>query len=116
MECWKCGEKIDLTGSGKISVRQTCEKCHAWLHCCVNCKNYQPGLPNDCKVPGTDPIRDREAANFCDEFVLMGQKLSSGKGADLSSIAKSLFKDEGADENLPEKLSPEERLKKLFGE
>lgn len=94
MDCWKCGQRLELSASGKISVRQTCEKCHAWLHCCVNCKNYQPGLSNDCKIPGTDPIRDREAGNFCDEFVLKGERGVMGKRADFSSIAKLLFKDD----------------------
>lgn len=29
-----------------------------------------PGKPNDCLVPGTEFIADREAMNFCEEFAL----------------------------------------------
>ncbi len=94
----------------------TCDKCYVGQHCCVNCINYQPGLPNDCKVPGTDPVRDREANNFCEEFELKGVKLSSGKNTDLSGLSKSLFKNEGEDLKPPETKNPEDQFKSLFGE
>lgn len=48
----------------------TCNFCDADLHVCKNCKYYAPGKPNDCLVPGTDLIQDREKANFCEEFRL----------------------------------------------
>lgn len=71
MDCLKCGVSLPDPDFGKLSFRATCEKCSAALHCCENCKNYQPGQPNDCKVPGTDPISDRSANNFCEEFQLL---------------------------------------------
>lgn len=93
MECWRCGEKFEAYENSKIPFRMTCEKCHACLHSCVNCKNYYPGLPNDCKIPNTDPIRDRDASNFCEEFVLKGQKQSTENKKSISDVSKSLFKD-----------------------
>lgn len=70
--CWHCGKALtDLPN--RISFRETCPYCQAYLHCCKNCVNYAPGQPNDCRIPGTDPISDREAANFCEEFVFLGQ-------------------------------------------
>lgn len=113
MECWRCGELFEVSDNGKIPFRMTCEKCYASLHCCVNCVNYQPGLPNDCKVPNTDWVSDREASNFCEEFVLRGQKLASKKGKDLSDISKSLFKETEDPTNKPK---PEDRFKSLFGD
>lgn len=74
---------------GKVSFRATCEKCFAWLHCCKNCINYKPGLPNDCAIPGTDDIADREACNFCEEFVLLGA--GPKKSANPDEISKKLF-------------------------
>ena len=76
-----------------IVFRETCDHCSAWLHCCKNCRFYQRGLPNDCRVPGTDPISDREGVNFCEEFAV-----NSGRG---DSIKIS---------------SPEEAAKRLFGD
>lgn len=73
MFCWVCGASLPPLEYGKISFRATCDKCGAALHCCKNCKHYKPGLPNDCAVPGTDFISDREANNFCEEFSILGK-------------------------------------------
>ena len=66
MICWKCKKSIEA--KEKILFRATCPHCDIDLHVCVNCRFYAPGKPNDCSVPGTDFIRNREAANFCEEF------------------------------------------------
>lgn len=107
MHCWNCSALLDLP-EGKIHFRTTCDKCHTWLHCCRNCINYRPGLPNDCKIPGTDPIADRTAANFCDEFVALGKAPQST--ADLKSVSERLF-----GESSPEKdKDPKKRFDNLF--
>jgi hypothetical protein len=67
MNCWKCKKAISDMPL-KIAFRAVCPHCGIDLHTCTNCRYYAPGKPNDCAVPGTDPIRDREAANLCDEF------------------------------------------------
>lgn len=91
VKCWKCGvQQQDLTDPKKIPFRAICEKCGACLHCCVNCQHYKPGLPNDCAIPGTEYISDREATNFCEEFTLKQQ-------------------------TSPPKVSPENIEKRLFG-
>ncbi len=92
MNCWKCGINLADPPDGRLSFRATCDKCMAWLHCCKNCLNYKPGAPNDCAVPGTEYIADREAANFCEEFKLSGK--APVKTADPNEIAKRLFKDD----------------------
>lgn len=89
MKCWKCGATNEDPPGGKLPFRSTCEKCHSWLHCCKNCKNYRPGLPNDCAVPGTEYIADREANNFCDEFQLLGSGPS--KTVDPKDVLRRLF-------------------------
>lgn len=92
MKCWHCGADLPDPPGGKLSFRATCDKCHFWLHCCKNCKNYKPGQPNDCLVPGTEYIADREANNFCDEFEVLGQ--APAKKVDPKDVAKHLFKDD----------------------
>lgn len=67
MKCGKCA-KLVSEEPVKIAFRAVCPHCDADLHTCVNCRYYAPGKPNDCAVPGTDFVRDREAANFCEEF------------------------------------------------
>ncbi len=64
--CFKCSHLTEV--SGKIPFRAVCPQCGSDLHVCKTCRYYSPGKPNDCAVPGTDYVRDREAANFCEEF------------------------------------------------
>jgi len=64
--CFKCGHVSDELG--KVSFRATCPKCDSDLHVCKTCRFYSPGKPNDCAVPGTDYVPNREASNLCEEF------------------------------------------------
>ncbi|HSX03582.1 MAG TPA: hypothetical protein VLG76_02510 [Rhabdochlamydiaceae bacterium] len=91
MNCWSCGTELPDPTWGKLSFRATCDRCNAALHCCKNCKYYQPGSPNDCRVPGTDWVRDRSATNLCEEFGLM-DKVSSSKSNNSKQRFDDLFK------------------------
>ena len=96
MKCWKCDFDMEDPSLGKLPFRSTCDKCGSWLHCCKNCKYYTPGLPNDCYIPGTDFVADREGCNFCEEFKLLGIG-AEGKGVNPDEKKKdfdSLFKDD----------------------
>ena len=94
MNCWNCGFVMPEPSWGKLSFRALCDKCDAALHCCKNCKNYKPGLPNDCAIPGTDFIADRTANNFCEEFSLLGKGPadSSQKSSGMNKGFEDLFK------------------------
>ncbi len=87
MNCWKCQKTIE----GKISFRTICEGCGTDLHCCKGCVFYQVGLPNDCRVPNTEFISDREKNNFCEEF--KGGDFVAPKKINTDDVAKKLFKD-----------------------
>lgn len=89
--CWKCGAPLPSFDRGKVPFRETCERCDADLHTCKNCLNWAPGKPNECLIPGTDYVADRERANFCEEFRLRGTKPPAGPSKD--DIAKRLFGD-----------------------
>lgn len=68
-------------------------------------------MPNDCLVPGTEFIRDREAANFCEEFQLLGK--APPKKPDIKEIQKKLFKD---DSDLPPEQNPKSKFNNLFND
>lgn len=89
--CWNCGKLIQDI-SIPLSFREICPFCHAYLHVCKNCTNYQPGRANDCKIPGIDPISNREMRNSCDEFILLGK--GSLPKADPKDVLKRLFGDD----------------------
>ena len=65
--CHKCGAPW-LGATIQPGVKATCEKCTAYLHCCKNCRHHDTAKPNQCRVPNTETIANRAAANFCDEF------------------------------------------------
>ena len=90
IDCWKCGKPISDLPS-RISFREMCPHCESYLHCCKNCVNYQVGRPNDCKIPGTEYISDREGLNFCEEFRILGKAQSPQK--DPKDGFKRLFDD-----------------------
>ncbi len=97
IECWKCHREIDV--GSKVSFRAACLLCGIDLHVCKNCRYYTLGKPNDCSVPGTEYIRDREAMNFCEDFVL--KKPLSATPDDPLKKAKQIF-----GEDLPKKKNP----------
>jgi len=78
-------------------TRETCLRCGADLHCCLNCRLYDPMRAHGCKSTTTDPPSDKESANSCEEF----QMADRGGGAQspeerrkaLEEKWKSLFKD-----------------------
>jgi hypothetical protein len=70
-------------------------------------------MPNDCLIPGTDYIADREAANYCDEYHLLGTV--SPKSADVKKISNNLFREESTDSS-ENKEDPKQKFKSLFGD
>ncbi len=97
MNCWKCAKPVSEIPV-KIGFRAICPHCGVDLHVCKNCRYYSPGKPNDCAVPGTDYVRDREASNLCEEFKV---KIPENPSAsEPSAKARRLF---GLEETEPKK-------------
>ena len=69
--CHQCGAEIAVIDrTGRIGRRDTCPSCEADLRCCLNCRFYDPQLSNACREPNVEPVRDKDAGNFCDYFAL----------------------------------------------
>ena len=64
--CWKCPRPID--SSLDIFRASVCPECGADLHCCLNCRFYEPGAHYDCHESVDELVKDKERANFCDCF------------------------------------------------
>ncbi|CRX37480.1 hypothetical protein [Estrella lausannensis] len=67
--CYGCGKSVEseMTG-GKIPFRAVCPACLRSLHSCLACRHYKRGAPNDCDVPDIEPVKEKDAPNFCEEF------------------------------------------------
>lgn len=68
--CHKCRNEIEFIIKVGIKVGRldTCAHCGADMHACKNCRFYDSGLHNQCRIPEADFIRDRTVANFCHHF------------------------------------------------
>ena len=78
--CWKCKTKNEF--ERKLSFRATCIKCSRDLHVCLNCSHHMQVKPNECNIPNTDPVYDREKYNFCEEFSPKCESESSPPSSD----------------------------------
>lgn len=95
--CWKCGKALELPPAGRVGSRDVCPKCDADLHCCRNCRFYDPSKNNQCAETQAEWVRDKEAGNYCDYFtpnpVLMASNDRSASQADNAKKRfNSLFK------------------------
>ena len=98
MNCYKCKTKQEFNYN-KVPFRATCFVCDSDLHVCRNCKHYIVGKPNDCNVPNTEFVSDRESNNFCEDFSFK-EDLKNETKQTSHNIAKKLFKD---NDDLPSK-------------
>lgn len=92
MICYSCNKILDLPT--KISFRTSCPHCGKDLHSCMGCEYYSPGKPNDCLVPGTEFVKDRERNNLCEDFQVRKKPSSSTPKKDAKNRFDSLFKNE----------------------
>lgn len=90
MRCWKCRQLLQDLAGQRLSFRAICEHCGCDLHCCKGCRFHAPGKPNECAVPNTELITDRQAANFCEEFAPLLEHPSTWTSSK-EDIEKRLF-------------------------
>lgn len=106
MRCIHCTKEINIQ---KIGFKETCENCDGYLHCCLNCKFYKVGQPNNCMIPNTEVVKDRSHFNYCEEFSPIDVE-SPPSFKQLDEIEKKLFG--FSDSKKP--IDPFERFNSIF--
>ena len=66
-QCHKCGAEW-VSEKKRPAFSEYCDQCSAYLHCCKNCRFYEPGAHNDCRIGTTEWVADKARGNYCDEF------------------------------------------------
>ena len=66
MICHHCGREVLLLG--KIARTDECPHCRRDLHCCRNCRFFDPGKSRQCTETQAEYVREKDRANFCDLF------------------------------------------------
>lgn len=75
--CRACRKELPPgRGTGR---REECPFCSADLHCCLNCKFYDPAAPKQCREPMAELVREKAKGNFCDYF-LFAERAAPGGG------------------------------------
>jgi hypothetical protein len=95
LHCYRCGTSLESLPL-PLGRLDECPECHAELHACRMCRNYDPAVPRACTEDDAIDVRDKERANFCDYF-----KPSP---------------DAGNSEEWQAEQAAREKLKALFGE
>lgn len=70
--CIFCGGMLDLPQHGQPGRADACPHCRRDLHCCRQCRFYDPSAHHECREPRAEFVRDKEAGNFCGEFEFQG--------------------------------------------
>ena len=94
MQCHACQSEIPIAAGESIGFRDTCDRCGADLHACLNCAHYEPTAYNECRESNAERILDRDRANRCDYFRPgAGPSAADGEGREeaLSNLER-LFK------------------------
>ncbi len=87
--CPGCGKAWD---GGKPVFRETCPACGAWMHCCTNCRHYDPHAHHECRASATaEYVGDKEKFNYCEEFALAPKPASRGGTGSREDAEKKLF-------------------------
>ncbi len=71
-----------------------CESCGSDAKVCLNCDFYDEGAQWQCRETISEPVREKNRANFCDFFRLAA---ASGAGPAGKGVAKDETKDVAKD-------------------
>lgn len=83
MVCHNCGREIKVVG--KVMRKDDCPHCDADVHCCKNCRHFDPGKNNQCNEPQAELVREKDRANFCDFFEPNNRVPLTSRGGSKSS-------------------------------
>ena len=86
--CYFCGEKI----ISSVYRNSTCPNCGKELKICFNCEFYSPGSQWDCRESISEPVREKDRANFCDFFSLNSERKGEVEDMSKKEKARSQFK------------------------
>ena len=94
LQCFNCGTTIAL--EGRIGRKDSCAKCDADLHSCLNCRLYNRSAHNECSEPQAEWVRDKDRANFCDYFrTARGAGLAAGQASGRTSPFRGSLQEKG---------------------
>lgn len=93
--------------------KEFCDSCGAYIHCCLNCRFYNPAKHNECAIGTTDWVGDKAGLNFCDEFEFSDADANNSEKLEEGRVGlDALFGDESP---VGKPKTGRDALDKLFG-
>ncbi len=92
-KCHACGAVWDGSPGTQPGRNETCVKCGADLHICLNCRFYDPSAHHQCLSRTTEYVKDKEKRNFCDELEFTSQAGGKNPGGDDKGGMEEKWKD-----------------------
>ena len=81
---------------GQVGKRESCAKCDADLHCCRNCRFFDPSVHNQCRETQAEWVKEKDRANYCDYLdpteAVGPPRRSSSSSSDIKKKFDDLFK------------------------
>ena len=65
-KCARCGEHAEL--ATELAADTTCGRCGSDLRTCTNCRHFDTGAPNECRVEIETRIAAKSKRNECERF------------------------------------------------
>lgn len=87
--CFRCGAEV--AAERRVLREDECGRCSQDLHCCRNCRFYDPGVSNQCSEPQAEWVADKERGNFCEFFVFADRAAAGGRAAAKEESARDRF-------------------------
>lgn len=76
--CHAC--EASFPAESRAGFRDACPQCNAYLHCCLNCRLYDPYAHHQCRSSTTEFVQDKQKSNFCEEFEWLSAPGGQGPG------------------------------------
>jgi predicted RNA-binding Zn-ribbon protein involved in translation (DUF1610 family) len=83
--CYNCGAELHVRR--RVPFKELCPNCDAFIHCCRNCRLYDPSAHHHCLSPTTEFVPDVERGNYCDEFDIREFERPRSKAAEAAQAA-----------------------------
>ena len=88
--CQFCGAAINPPKP--VPRQEECPSCKRDVHCCRQCRHFDPALNNSCRETNADWVADKDRRNFCDYFEVSGRAAPKKAGKeDLEAKWKKMF-------------------------
>jgi len=64
--CYHCGSELPFERATRSAL---CPSCGKEVKVCMNCRFYKKGAHWDCAETISEPVSEKDRANFCDFFM-----------------------------------------------